>query len=273
MHEGLDEGQFHLEYQAVVDVWTGEATAAEALARWCHPELGDIRPDEFIPIAEQCGLIVPLGAWVVGRACRDLAGWETSPDFTVCVNVSARQLATPGFDHTVAASLERAEVPSERLCLEITESVLMEDALSTAATLGRLRELGIRIAIDDFGTGYSSLVYLRNFPAQILKIDRRFVAGIAGGLEDLAIVRATIELAHALGLVALAEGVETPEQLTILRTLGCDLAQGFLWSVPVPADDFATMLHDDPALRFELPRTQSVRSVLSLPGETGPVLN
>ena len=273
MSEGLDEGQFHLEYQAVVDVWTGEATAAEALARWRHPDLGDIRPDEFIPVAEQSGLIVPLGAWVVGQACRDLAGWETAADFTVCVNVSARQLATAGIDQTMAGSLERAGVPSARLCLEITESVLMEDALTTAATLGRLRDLGIKIAIDDFGTGYSSLVYLRNFPAQILKIDRRFVAGIAGGLEDLAIVRATIELAHALGLVALAEGVETPEQLTILRTLGCDLAQGFLWSVPVPADDFAAMLRDDPTLRFELPRTQSVRSVLSLPGEKGPVLN
>lgn len=265
MRHGIRAGEFHVEYQAVVDVWTGEATAAEALARWRHPELGVVTPDEFIPVAEQSGLIVPLGSWVLRRACLDMAGWgDAASDLTLCVNVSGRQLAGAGIDAAVAATLDEARLDSSRLCVEITESVLVDDAQATAAALRRLRDLGVSIAIDDFGTGYSSLLYLREFPAQILKIDRRFVAGVAGGLEDLAIVRATIELAHALGLVALAEGVETAEQLTILRTLGCDLAQGFLWARPLPAEDFVAMLESRSAFRVDLPEVQSARSALSL---------
>ncbi|MBL8777657.1 MAG: PAS domain S-box protein [Acidimicrobiales bacterium] len=228
-------------YQPVRDlaaVGAGGIVGFEALVRWHHPARGVIEPGEFIGVAEETGLISPLGELVLDQACAQVAAWRRRPrheHLTMAVNLSGRQLTEPGVAEIVDAILRRHDLPASALCLEITESMLMADSAAAAASLHELHDLGVTLAVDDFGTGYSSLLYLRRFPVGILKLDRAFVSGLGSNGADEAIVGSMIDLAHSLGMTAVAEGVETPGQLAALRRLGCDHAQGYLWSAPVAA--------------------------------------
>ena len=238
------DDQIRVHYQPVLAL-DGRVVGFEALARWYHPTKGMIPPGDFIPFAESTGLIVPLGAAILDQACADLARWRALPGYeelTVAVNLSGRQLAVPGLAAAVAATLAAHALAPGALCLEITESVLMDDTSIATQALTAIHDLGVRLAVDDFGTGYSSLLYLRRFPVDALKLDRFFVAGIEQNPQDRAIVRAVIDLAHSLDLWAVAEGVETRAQLEALRHMGCDLAQGFYWSAAVPADAVESLL-------------------------------
>jgi diguanylate cyclase (GGDEF)-like protein/PAS domain S-box-containing protein len=236
--------QFHLHYQPVVTM-DGTVTGFEALARWNHPERGSVGPDQFIPVAESTGTIIALGRWILGQACRDLTRWRSLPGFdglTMAVNLSGRQLVDAGIVATVAGVLESNRLDPSALWLEMTESVLMDDSVSASSTLAAIHDLGVKLAVDDFGTGYSSLVYLRRFPVDALKLDQTFVAGVDQHAEDATIVESVIELAHALGLTAIAEGVETAGQLAALEAMGCDLGQGYYWSTGIAAGDVDDML-------------------------------
>jgi EAL domain-containing protein (putative c-di-GMP-specific phosphodiesterase class I) len=197
--------------------------------------LGLLEASQFVPLAEETGMIVPIGGWVLEEACRQAATWPGNGQApAVSVNLSARQLSRPDLVDSVGAALEHSRLDPDRLWLEITESVLMEDADTAVAALERLRALGVHLCVDDFGTGYSSLAYLRRFPVDALKVDRSFVAGLGEDPEDSAIVEAVVSMAHSLRLSVVAEGVETDEQLARLRDLGCELAQGFYFAAPVP---------------------------------------
>jgi diguanylate cyclase (GGDEF)-like protein len=231
MKEAIRRDAFHLAYQPVVDAATGAVVSFEALMRWRHPVQGEIAPGAFIPLAEETGLIVPLGAWALQEACREAAGWPAP--IRVAVNVSAVQLRRPGLEAAVLAALSASGLPAERLKLEVTESVLMQDAEAVLACLHRLRGRGVRIALDDFGTGYSSLSYLRRFPFDQIKIDRSFIRDIADP-DAAAIVRAVVGIGERLGMGIVAEGVETQEQLDLVRREGCTQVQGFLFSRPLP---------------------------------------
>ncbi|HET9076764.1 MAG TPA: EAL domain-containing protein [Acidimicrobiales bacterium] len=246
----VDAGDLALHYQPVVDPATGAIIGAEALLRWDRPTLGRIPPAEFIPVAEETGLILVVGRWVLRQALRDLAAWrrQGACDLELSVNVSGRQLLDGGLVDEVAALLAESGVPSSALCLEITETALMEDTDRAAVTIGALHRLGVTFAVDDFGTGYSSLLYLRRFPISVVKLDRSFVAGLGHNGADRAIVRATIDLAHSLDMRACAEGVEEAGQLQELRDFGCDLAQGHLWSEAIPASELAAMLAARPTV-------------------------
>jgi diguanylate cyclase (GGDEF)-like protein/PAS domain S-box-containing protein len=239
LNQALRRGELAVHHQPMLDLDGGPA-GCEALVRWMHPERGTVLPAEFIPIAEETGLIGQLGAFVLDVACRDLRAWmdrHLLPDgFTISVNVSSRQLQQPGFVAGVAETLRRHRVPAERLCIELTESVLMHEGPAVSEAVDGLHRLGVMLAVDDFGTGYSSLVYLRRFPLDVLKIDRLFVAGLEGNDADRSIVVSLVGLARSLGMVAVAEGVETEGQLALLRELGCPRAQGHLWSAALPAE-------------------------------------
>jgi EAL domain-containing protein (putative c-di-GMP-specific phosphodiesterase class I) len=207
--------------------------------RWQHPEDGLRSPDEFIGLAEETGLIIEIGALVLRDACRQAARWnavDAEHPLSITVNLSARQLADPRIVDTVTMALGDAGLDPRRLVLEITETVLMQDREAAAATLWQLKALGVRIAIDDFGTGYSSLAYLRRFPIDMLKIAREFVDGLGRDAHDDVITRAIVELAGTLGLLTVAEGIETHDQQTIVTALGCDIGQGYLFSKPVDAE-------------------------------------
>ena len=252
----IRNGELFTVYQPLINLRTGRPTGAEALVRWQHPEDGVLGPDSFIGLAEETGLIVEIGAQVLNEACRQAARWiavDESQPLTITVNLSARQLADPGIVDTVTAALTEADLDARRLVLEITETVLMQDREAAAATLWRLKALGIRIAIDDFGTGYSSLAYLRRFPIDMLKIAREFVDGLGRDEHDDVITRAIVELAGTLGLLTVAEGIETHDQQTIVTALGCDLGQGYLFSVPVDAEAALAVL-TAPPLAVPLPR-------------------
>ena len=244
LRRALDRGEFELYYQPQLDLAGGRVIGAEALLRWNHPDLGRVTPDRFIPLAEETGQIVPIGAWVLEQACRRAAAWQDEglAGVGVAVNLSAVQLQRDDFDQTVAAALARSGLAPARLELELTESVLIKDAKPRLAALSRLKALGVRLAIDDFGTGYSSLSYLRRFAVDRLKIDRSFVADLADAPGDDAIVRAVIQMAHSLGLRAIAEGVETEAVRERLRALGCDEIQGYLLARPLPADAFVAFV-------------------------------
>jgi len=232
LRAALAAGQFDLHYQPLVNVDDHRITGCEALLRWNHPERGMIPPAEFIPVAEEIGLIVPLGEWVLRKACADAASW---PDGTkVAVNLSPIQVSSQNIVPVVVSALAAAGLPAERLEIEITESVLMHNTATTMATLHRLRELGVHISMDDFGTGYSSLSYLRKFPFDKIKIDRSFISGLPDDAEAIAIVRAVAGLAANLNMTATAEGVETEAQLEAVRALGCAEMQGYLFSRPMP---------------------------------------
>lgn len=226
--------EFILHYQPQVDAKTGEYNGAEALVRWPTPERGLVPPGEFIPIAEETGLIVAIGEWVLRRACRDALAWPEG--MRVAVNLSPVQVRDPGLADTVAGVLHDTGLPAARLELEITESVVMHNADTTMATLNRLRGMGIRVALDDFGTGYSSLSYLRQFPFDKIKIDQSFVRQTPGDAGSAAILRAVVTLGSSLGIATTAEGVETLAQLRFITAEGCDQAQGYLISRPVPQD-------------------------------------
>jgi diguanylate cyclase (GGDEF)-like protein len=254
LRTALARHELRLVYQPIVCLDDGRVVAAEALVRWDHPVRGLISPSEFIPVAEESGLVLPLGRYVLNEACHQLARWRAAgrSELRVTVNLSARQFSDPDLLAVVAAALEAAGLPGDALWLEITESVLMEEAESTAETLRALKGLGVHLSVDDFGTGYSSLSYLKRFPVDLLKIDRSFVDGLGTEAEDSAIVNAIISLARALRLGVVAEGVEHPAQLVELHRLGCTAVQGFLLAPPLPADQFperalsAVVLADPP---------------------------
>ncbi|WNB87182.1 EAL domain-containing protein [Cellulomonas sp. ATA003] len=237
LHHALDAGQLELHYQPIVALDSGTVTGYEALLRWNHPERGPVSPQEFIPLAEDTGLIVPIGRWVTREASRQAVAWQRAGGAPVrmSVNVSARQFHHPGFAQDVAAALDATGLDPRLLTLEITESLLVQDSAQVAGRLRRLKEMGLRLALDDFGTGWSSLGYLRRFPIDVLKIDRSFVDGIATSAEDRAVAGAIVQLGRTLGLEVVAEGVEDPDQVAVLQELRCPSAQGYHFGRPAPA--------------------------------------
>ena len=243
LRRALERGEFELHYQPQIDLTRGEIVGVEALVRWRHPDLGLLGPMEFIPLAEENGLIVPIGEWVLRTACAQVRAWQEAGlrPIRVAVNLSARQFYQKDLVGTVARILEQTGLDSRYLELEITESCLMQNTQTTVALLTELSRLGVRFSIDDFGTGYSSLSYLKRFPIDTLKIDRSFVCDIGTDPDDAAIVKAIIALAKSLEMHVIAEGVETPEQLHFLRTHGCNEIQGYLVSRPLPADEVARL--------------------------------
>ena len=245
LRDAIAREEFRLFYQPQVQLHTGEIVSFEALIRWEHPTRGLLNPGAFIDVAEQSRLIEPIGTWVLEEACRQAAEWKRKfPErrFTVAVNLSARQLSDDTLPDLVSATIAAAGIDPSTLCLEITESMLMEDAERAVTVLRRLKECGVHVALDDFGTGYSSLAYLKRFPLEQLKVDRSFVAGLGRDPEDFVIVSAVVNLAKSLGVEVVAEGVENERHLAELAAIGCTLAQGYLWSPPVPASAIPGML-------------------------------
>jgi EAL domain-containing protein (putative c-di-GMP-specific phosphodiesterase class I) len=244
LRRALERREFLLHYQPIVDLATGAITGTEALIRWMHPLRGLIPPVEFIPVAEDCGLIVPIGAWVLREACRQARAWIDAglPAISVAVNVSAMEVRDEHFLENLFSTLGDTGFDPKSLVVELTESVLMKHAEAAASILQGVRQVGIRVAIDDFGTGYSSLGYLRRFPLDALKIDQSFIRQISTPGEDTAIVAAVIGMAQNLKLRVIAEGVETQEELAFLRARHCEAAQGYYFSRPVPAEQFAKLL-------------------------------
>jgi EAL domain-containing protein (putative c-di-GMP-specific phosphodiesterase class I) len=244
----LDRNELKLHYQPVVALGTGEITGLEALVRWQHPERGLLDPREFVSVAEDSGLIEPIGHWVQETACRQALAWHAHrPDhrpLDVSVNLSARQVAHRDLADQVAETLAGTGLDPMHLSLEITESVLVEESASATATLEALSEIGVRLVLDDFGTGYSSLAYLNRFPFHALKIDRSFVDGLGVEQERTAIVEAIIGMARALSLDVIAEGLESEPQLSELRRLGCDFAQGHLFSPALPPEKITGLLRE-----------------------------
>ncbi len=241
LRSALNSGELEIYYQPLVDITSGRTCAFEALLRWRHRERGMIPPSEFIPVAEETGLIGPLGAFVLRQACADATLWPN--DTKVAVNLSPLQFRTGSLLQTVMSALERSGLAAHRLELEITETLLLERGERVLATLHALRALGVRIAMDDFGTGYSSLSYLRSFPFDKIKIDRSFVRDLSSNTDSLAIVRAIVSLGSSLGITVTAEGVECEHDLDQLRAAGCNQAQGFLFSMPRPQREILQGLH------------------------------
>ena len=242
LHRALERGEFVVRYQPIVDLCTGAMVSAEALLRWQHPARGLLSPHEFIPLAEETGLIVPIGAWVIEQACSRLVEWQrVAPAMSVAVNVSVRQLAVPDIADRIHDILRATGLQPSTLCLELTESVSMEN-VDYSGTLAALKALGVRLAIDDFGTGYSSLSYLKRFSLDAVKVDRTFVDGLGTDPHDTALVTAIVAMADALRLEVTAEGVETRDQLLNLEQLGCPRAQGFYLARPMPTEQLTELL-------------------------------
>ena len=246
LRRALEREEFVLYYQPKVDLASGKITGMEALLRWQSAERGLVAPAEFIPLLEETGLILPVGEWVLHAACKQAQSWQTAgfPDIRIAVNLSALQFRQPDIVGLILDILKKNDLDpgAGSLELELTESLLMNNAEGTIATLGKLREIGVQFSVDDFGTGYSSLSYLKRFPISSLKIDRSFVSGLADSRDDAAIVAAIISLGHSLGLKVIAEGVETMEQLDYLRKMKCGEMQGYLFSRPVPAAEMTQLL-------------------------------
>jgi diguanylate cyclase (GGDEF)-like protein len=242
LRDALAAGQFELFYQPLFDLAGSAVTGCEALLRWRHPERGLVPPAEFIPVAEEIGLIVPLGAWVLRQACMEAASWPNG--LKIAINVSTIQLRNRGLVETVMAALAESGLPADRLELEITESVLLSDDNFTLELLHKLRRIGVRISLDDFGTGYSSLSYLRTFPFDKIKIDRSFLMDLCSNPATMVIVSALINLATGLGMAVTAEGVETQAQLDWLRSAGCTEAQGYLISRPLSTSNARSFVSD-----------------------------
>jgi diguanylate cyclase len=255
LRRAINRGEFELHYQPKVDVESGRIDSAEALIRWRHPQRGLISPGGFIPVAEETGLIVSIGEWVLREACLQARTWQNSGvgSIRVAVNLSAQQFRQKNLVDVVGSALQEARLEPRFLELELTESAVMHDAEASIEILRKLSGLGVRISVDDFGTGYSSLSYLRRLPLDKLKIDHSFIKEVTTSRDDAQIVRAIVSLAHSLHLKVIAEGVETQEQLTFLRDLGCDQYQGYLRSPPVTADAFARLMREGaPAPREEV---------------------
>jgi len=244
LRRGLDRGEFALYYQPIVSIPGGEMHGAEALLRWMHPEEGVVAPGAFISVAEEGGLIVPIGDWVIHEACRQIRTWQDAglPEMSVSVNVSARQFRDGDVCASLKSAISEAGIDGRHLTAELTESIVMEDPSSSIEIMKEISAMGVGLAMDDFGTGYSSLSYLKQFRFDSLKIDRSFISGIDSNAGDAAIVAAVIALAHSFRSRAVGEGVENPEQLQYLRLLRCDMAQGFLFSRPIPADDLGAIM-------------------------------
>ncbi len=242
LRDALADGAFQLHYQPVIDIASGAIVCCEALLRWPQINGREIRPAEYVPVAEEIGLIVPIGEWVLRTACAEACRWPEH--VRVAINLSPIQIRNGNLLPVVVNALAATGLPASRLEVEITESVLMQNTAATLATLHRLRDLGIRISMDDFGTGYSSLSYLRAFPFDKIKIDQSFIGDLPGGRDAVAIVHAVAGLARSLGVVTTAEGVETQAQLDQVRALGCDEVQGFLTGRPQSAADISRLLGD-----------------------------
>ena len=237
LREAIERNELELHYQPIIDLRRNAITGFEALARWRHPVKGMVPPAVFIPVAEDSGLIVPLGEWALMEACRNAAQWPS--DLKIAVNLSPVQFTAPNLFEVIEQTLAETGLAPHRLELEITERIFMENTENTLATLRRLKGLGVRIALDDFGTGYSSLSYLRSFPFDKIKIDRAFVSDLSERNEHIVIVQAVVSIARALGMTTTAEGVETEAQHEFLAALGCDEVQGYLFGAPVPVDRLA----------------------------------
>ena len=246
LRRALERGELLLHFQPKVDLASGEITGAEALVRWQHPQRGLIAPGMFIPLAEETGLILPIGEWVLATACAQVRAWQDAglPVVPVAVNLSARQFRKADLAETVHRVLRECGIAPRLLELELTESMIMRDPLAAAAIMQQLKALGVSLALDDFGTGYSSLNYLRRFPVDCLKIDRSFISDAASDPSAAAVATSIVAIAHSLGLRAIAEGVETGEQLDFLRDCGCDSLQGYYFSRPVAGEAFAAMLRE-----------------------------
>jgi diguanylate cyclase (GGDEF)-like protein len=244
LQRAVNRNEFEVHYQPLFDLDSGRILSAEALVRWRHPDRGLVAPNEFIPLAEETGLILPIGHFVLGEAVRQLRWWQMhyDNDFTVSVNLSGRQLQEPDIVDLVRDILRTGPIAGKSLTLELTESVLMTDTEATIEKLRGLCNLGIHLAIDDFGTGYSSLAYLRRFPIETIKIDRSFTEGVAFGPEDSALARAVIKLAETLGMKTIAEGVESKAQVEELSGFGCRVGQGFIFSPAVLPDEFEALM-------------------------------
>jgi diguanylate cyclase (GGDEF)-like protein len=249
LQHALQSGELRLYYQPLVNLESGEMVGAEALIRWEHPKRGLLSPDQFLPVAEESGLIVEVGAWAVGEACRRLRDWDRTGGgasrFGLAVNLSARELTHPDVVTTVLNAVRRSALAPERLTIEVTESAAISDRDSGFRALRELSSAGVKIAIDDFGTGYSSLDHLREMPADILKIDRSFVAGMAANSPDSALVAAAIAMGRALDMEVVAEGIETAAQMADLRELGCPFGQGYLFARPLPPEEIHSLLGAD----------------------------
>jgi diguanylate cyclase (GGDEF)-like protein/PAS domain S-box-containing protein len=245
LQQALERGDLRLYLQPGVDLRTGQVIGAEALVRWQHPQRGLIVPDRFLSVAEETGLIVPLGAWVIGEACRQLAEWQSRPETAglhLSLNLSARELTHPDVVGNVLGCVRESGVDPSYLTIEVTESTAMADGDSGFRALRELSGEGIRVAIDDFGTGYSSLEQLRRMPVDIVKVDRSFVSGMADDPTDRALVAAVVGMGRALNLAVVAEGIESPEDAEALRELGCNIGQGFLFAKPLPAEAMDELL-------------------------------
>ena len=246
LHQALKRDEFVIHYQPKMDTVRNRMIGLEALIRWNHPELGMIVPDRFIPLAEETGLIVPIGEWVIRECCRQISAWKVKgyPSFPISINVSPVQLKRQNFSEVVGQIIEETGVDSSLLDLEVTETAIMQDTGFTTLTLQRFKEMGITICIDDFGTGYSSLSQLKRFPIDTLKIDKSFIVNIEKNADDQSIVLAIISMAHSLGLKVIAEGVETRSQLSLLCEQGCQTMQGFYFSKPLPAANVERLMNE-----------------------------
>ena len=240
LRRAIEQEEFVVHYQPIVHLRSGEPWGLEALVRWKHPEQGLLGPSQFVAVAEEAGLVIPVGRWVLKEACRRAKQWQQehprTPPLVMCANLSAKQLQLPSVSQTIKEALRESGFGAHCLSLDITETVYIEVFEGHAAVLDELRRMGIRISIDDFGKGYSSLSYLKRLPADALKIDKEFVKGVGEEVEDSAIVQTVIELGHIFGMEVIAEGVESEAQAEQLKEMGCDLAQGYYFSEPLPPE-------------------------------------
>ena len=245
LHQAIERDEFELYYQPQIDMATDAVVGLEALIRWQDSDGNWIAPDNFIPLAEESGLIIPIGDWVIKQACRQINNLlNKGYHIPIAVNISARQFAQPDFIENLLVDLQHYKVPHHLLEIELTERVIMTDIEEATATLKELEKLGIRVSVDDFGTGYSSLSYLKKFPIDVIKIDRAFVSDVDSNTEDAAIVSAIIAMASSLGLETVAEGVETKEQMDFLKAKNCTIGQGYLFSKPLSNADLHSYLAD-----------------------------
>ena len=263
LRRAFERDEFILHYQPKINMQSGELFGMEALVRWLHPTLGLVPPNDFIPIAEDTGLITPLGEWVLRTACRQNMKWQRAglPHLNVSVNISLRQFQQPNLVEVINQTLFESKLDPKYLELELTESSIMNDTKQAIETLNRLKLLGIKISLDDFGTGYSCLSHLKTLPIDVLKIDRAFVRNITTDSKDAAIVKTIVALAHNLELETIAEGVETEEQRAILMTLGCDNFQGFLFSKPISAESFELLLNEQQSKNYRTGETAAEKSL------------
>ncbi|HMK55941.1 MAG TPA: EAL domain-containing protein [Dissulfurispiraceae bacterium] len=271
LRRALENNEFHLHYQPIVSLRTGQVVAVEALIRWEHPRRGTIMPADFIPFAEENGLIVPIGEWVLRTACSQIRKWNDSgmTEMSVAVNVSPRQLKQKDFVQTVSMILNESALKASLLDLEITESVIMEDSTDTVDVLNKLKGLGVHLSIDDFGTGYSSLSYLPRFPVNSVKIDRSFVSRMMKDPQNLEIIKTVVLLSNSMGLESTAEGVETIDQLEKLRELGCSQSQGYLFSRPAGQKEIEPILKTAIKVSVPLDKDRTLRDLLSELSKSG----